>query len=188
MATAFLFLGFWALRNLVLTPLVMLPVVARAVSVDPSRQRPDRRASVNWAILGLLIVLGWTGAAGAAGSDGYDYSNYPVKAMESVEAQGLLGQHLLTTDEWSAYVIHRYWPRQPVFMDDRYDMFPTELSDDYFKLSEVKPGWQDVLDRYGVDVVVWRTKKPLTQLLDIAPSWQRIYSDDLATVWVRRTQ
>ncbi len=187
-AIFFLFLGLWAVRNLALTPLVMLPVVARAVRVDGSRPRPDRRATLNWAVLGLVVVLGWTGAAAASGSDGYDYSDYPVKAMASVEGQGLLGQHLLTTDDWSAYVIHRYWPRQPVFMDDRYDMFPTELSDDYFKLSEVKPGWQEVLDRYGVDVVVWRTKKPLTQLLDVAPGWQRTYSDELATVWVRRAQ
>jgi hypothetical protein len=187
-AMAFLFLGFWALRNIVLTPLVMLPVVARAVELDGSRRRPDRRTALNWAVLGLLLVLGWTAAAGAAGSGGYEFSDYPVKAMESVEAQGLLGHHLLTTDEWSAYVIDRYWPRQSVFMDDRYDMYPTQLSDDYFKLSEIKPGWQEVLDRYDVDVVVWRNTKPLTQLLDVAAGWQRTYHDDLASVWVRRAQ
>jgi hypothetical protein len=73
-------------------------------------------------------------------------------------------------------------------MDDRYDMYPTQLSDDYFKLSEIKPGWQDVLDRYGVDVVVWRNTKPLTQLLDVTAGWQRTYHDDLASVWVRRAQ
>ena len=98
----------------------------------------------------------------------YDYADYPVKAMQAVEQQGLLGRHLLTTDEWAAYVIDQYWPRQLVFIDDRYDMYPTALAEDYFTVTQIKPGWQDVLDRHQVDVIVWRADRPLAQLLEIA--------------------
>jgi hypothetical protein len=91
-----------------------------------------------------------------------------------------------TTDEGAAYVIDQYWPRQPVFIDDRYDMYPTALAEDYFTVTQIKPGWQEVLDRHQVDVVVWRAGRPLTQLLDLAPGWQRVYEDKLSVVWVRR--
>jgi hypothetical protein len=183
---AFMFLGLWALRNLVLTPIVVLPVLARALAVDPARRQEDRRAPRQWLVVGLLVVIGWTGAAQAAATAGYDYADYPVKAMQAVEQQGLLGRHLLTTDEWAAYVIDQYWPRQPVFIDDRYDMYPTALAEDYFTVTQIKPGWQAVLDRHQVDVIVWRAGRPLTQLLDLAPGWQRVHEDKLSVVWVRR--
>jgi hypothetical protein len=185
-AVAFLVLSLWATRNLVLTPIVMLPILARALAIDPDRRVDDRHLPRHWLAVGLLVVLGWTGAAQAASTAGYDFSDYPVKAMEVVDQQGLLGRHLFTTDEWAAYVIDQYWPRQPVFIDDRYDMYPTALAEDYFTVTQVKPGWQDVLDRHQIDVIVWRTGRPITQLLDLAPAWQQVYRDKLSTVWVRR--
>jgi hypothetical protein len=183
-SVVFLLLGLWALRNLVVAPLVGLPVVARALAM-PER-RPERRSPMNWAVLALLLVVGTAGLSQAAGAAHYDFSGYPVKAMQAVEQQGLLGRHLLTTDAWAAYVIHAYDGREPVFIDDRYDMYPTALSEEYFLLSRADAGWQGVLDRHGVEVVVWAKDKPLAQLLDLAPGWRRIYDDKLAGVWVRR--
>ncbi|HEV8627560.1 MAG TPA: hypothetical protein VG034_24240, partial [Acidimicrobiia bacterium] len=85
-----------------------------------------------------------------------------------------------------AYVIHEYWPRQRVFMDDRYDMYPTALAEEYFKLGRAAPEWSAILDRHSIDVVVWPKEKPLAQVLDLAPGWERIHTDKVAQVWVRR--
>jgi hypothetical protein len=181
---SFLLLGLWALRNLALVPIVGLAVAARALSVD--EEHPDRGSPMNWAVLGLLAVLGVSAFSQATGVKDYNLDTYPVKAMQAVEDRGLLGGHLLTTDAWSAYVIHQYWPLQRVFMDDRYDMYPTALAEEYFKLARAAPDWQAILDRHGIQVVVWAKDKPLTQVLDLAPGWQRVYDDKLADVWVRR--
>jgi hypothetical protein len=182
----FVFLSLWALRNLVLTPIVVLPILARVFAVDPARRVEDRHAPRQWLAVGLLVGLGWMGAAQATASAGYDVSDYPVKAMQAVEQQGLLGHRLLTTDEWAAYVIDQYWPRQQVFIDDRYDMYPTVVAEDYFTITQVQPGWQDVLDRYQIDVIVWRTGRPVAELLNLSSGWQQTYTDKLSTVWVRR--
>jgi hypothetical protein len=182
----FLLLGLWAIRNLVLAPLVGLPVVARAVAV-PERGR-DRRSPLNWVVLALLAVLATTGLAQSAGAQHFEFSTYPVKAMQAVEARGLLGRHLLTTDAWAAYVIHEYGDRQPVFIDDRYDMYPTAVSDAYFDLRKGKADWREILDRYGVDVIVWDKDNPLAQILDLdTAGWERIHTDDQARVWARRS-
>jgi hypothetical protein len=181
---SFLFLGFWALRNVALAPIVTLAVVARAVAVHDSK--PERRTAFNWAVLAVLVMVGLSATTQAAALDDYDFSTYPVKAMKVVEDRGLLGTKLMTTDAWSGYVIHEYWPKQQVFMDDRFDMFPATVADDYLKVFGVKEGWQDVLDRYGIQVVVWPKDKALTQVLDLADGWQRIYGDEVGGVWVRR--
>ena len=198
-SVVFLLLALWALRNLVVAPLVGLPVVARACAVR--ERRADRRPFLNWAVAALFVALAIYGLAQAAGAKHYDFSTYPVEALETVEEQGLLGRRLLTTDEWAAYVIHAYWPRQTVFLDDRYDMYPTTLSDDYFALRDGKPDWREILDRHGIDVVMWDEDKPLASLLDLDTAhWARIHRDGVAGgnnedaggsevragVWVRR--
>lgn len=181
----FLLLGLWAIRNLVLAPLVGLPVVARALAV-PER-RPARRSPLNWAVLALFLVLGTWAVGEAAGGDHYDFSEYPVEAMAAVEDQGLVGRHLLTTDAWAAYVIHTYGERQPVFIDDRYDMYPTALSDEYFALRDGKAEWREILDRHAVEVIVWDRENPLAAILDLdTAGWRRTFADDESAVWVRR--
>jgi hypothetical protein len=183
-SVVFLVLALWALRNLVVAPLVGLPIIARACAV-PER-RADRRPMLNWVVLALFVVLGASGFVQAAGAEHYSFSTYPVKAMEAVEKQGLLGRHLLTTDAWAGYVIHAYWPRQPVFLDDRYDMYPTTLADDYFALRKGTADWQQILDRHGIDVVVWDKDTPLSAILDLDTAhWRRIHGDDQALAWVR---
>jgi hypothetical protein len=173
-SVVFLLLALWALRNLVVAPLVALPIVARACAV--SERRPERRPFVNVVILALFVVLGATGFAQAAGGKHFDYSGFPVEAMKTVETRGLLGKRLLTTDAWGAYVIHKYWPQQSVFLDDRYDMYPTALSDDYFDLAEGKANWSEILDRHDIEVIVWDEEKPLAALLDLDTAhWTRIH-------------
>jgi len=180
---SFLFLGFWALRNVALAPLVTLAVAARAVAVDDAK--PERRTGFNWAVLAVLVLVGLSVTTQAVAQDDYNFATYPVKAMKVVEERGLLGSKLMTTDAWAAYVIHEYWPKQQVFMDDRFDMFPTAVAEDYMKLIGVKDGWRDVLNRYDIQVIVWPKDKALTQLLDLSTGWQRVYDDELSGIWIR---
>jgi hypothetical protein len=183
-SVAFLVLGLWALRNVALAPIVGLAVVARMLAVD--EERPDRATPFNLAVIALFVVLGVSAASQAAAEKDFNFTTYPVRAMKVVDEQGRLGGHLLTTDAWSAYVIHQYWPRQQVFLDDRYDMFPTDLAEEYFKLGQASDEWQQILDRHQVEVVVWPVEKPLTRVLDLSPGWQSIFRDKTAGVWVRK--
>jgi hypothetical protein len=103
-----------------------------------------------------------------------------------VQHEGLEGHHLVTTDAWAGYLIEQAWPQQTVFYDDRYDMYPLAMNADYMKLLDAQPGWQNVLDLHGVDVVMWPTRQALSQLLAIDPHWRKTFGDDKAVVFVRR--
>ena len=49
-----------------------------------------------------------------------------------------------------------------------------------------KPGWHEVLDRYGVDWMMVFPDRPLMPRLERDPAWRRIYADPTAVVFVRR--
>lgn len=196
----FLLLALWAQRNILLAPAVGLPILARVLAVQNDQQPilpeewqlsvPEEwqgtQSKLNALLLALIVLAGGLWTYRVAVTPGFDLRRgYPVEAMEAVEKRGLLGHRLLTTDAWAGYVIHEYWPRQRVFIDDRYDMYPVRLSKEYFLLSEGAPGWASVLTEHGVDVVVWRPKAPLPQYLAFAPGWTRIYQDTVAVVFAR---
>ncbi|MQY03850.1 hypothetical protein [Actinomadura macrotermitis] len=183
-ALVFLVLALWAQRNIALAPLVVLPIVARLSAVSELR---DRGRVLNTALIAVLVLLGGRAGLSMLGGPGYELTTaYPTKAMRAVQENGLLGRRLLTTDTWAAYVVHAYWPRQRVFIDDRYDMYPVGVTEDYLRLLDGAPDWQEILDRHRVEVVVWPRPAPLSRYLGAAPGWRRVAENPVAVVYARR--
>jgi hypothetical protein len=180
----FLLLALWAVRNVGIASLITLPVAARAFRAE--RPRVDERARVAWAFAAVLVVAFVLQGISAAGEADYDLHKYPVRAMQEMQRDGLLGNRLYTTDAWGGYTVWRYSGEQPVFMDDRYDMYPVSLPADYNEIADVKPGWRRTLDRWQIDVVLWPRERALTQALAIDPGWKQVYADKTAVVFVRR--
>ena len=125
-ALPLLLLGLWALRNVAVAPLVGLPIAALAAAL-------------------VLVTAVFT--VRAAEQPSFAYDGDPVAAMGTVRRDGLLGRRLLTTHVDAGYVILQSWPRQRVFIDDRYDMYPRPVIDDDLILTRARPGWAAVLAR-----------------------------------------
>jgi hypothetical protein len=179
----FLLLGLWAQRNIALAPLVALPVAARAAASVTSR--PELTGRLNRPLGALLLALGLVWTAEAVVTPDFAFDSYPVKAMRFLDGQHLLGRRLMTNDAWGGYLILR-WPDQRVFIDDRYDMYPTEITYDYIRFSKANPGWKKILDKYRIDTIVWEREEPIVQLLDADTDWERVYGDKLAVVYTRQ--
>jgi hypothetical protein len=180
-----LLLALWAVRNVAVAPLIGLPVVARAFARDEERPSELSARLVGVAI-GVLVLVAVVMGAQASTEKTFDLAPFPVKALDYVETHAALrGSHLLTNDAAAGYVILHYWPDQKVFIDDRYDMYPTPVIEDYFTLSSGRPGWSAILDRYDVETIVWKRDTPLASLLDESSQWQRVYRNSVDAVWVR---
>ncbi|HET9772503.1 MAG TPA: serine hydrolase, partial [Acidimicrobiia bacterium] len=179
----FLLLAFWAQRNIALSPLVGVAAAARCVARDEFR--PPSDSPLNRIVAVALLALGLVWTAQAAGEPDFDDSIYPVKAMRWVEEQGLLGQRLMTDDAWGGYVILKYWPKQKVFVDDRYDMYPRRVLDDFIDFSDADGRWKEILERNGIEVVVWPAKATIVRLMETDPAWTAVHRDKLAVVFVR---
>jgi hypothetical protein len=180
----FLVLGFWALRNIAIAPLVGLPVVARAVAVRP-RADEEQRLKLGWVFVAALMVIAVAMGVRASGQPDFALGEYPVKAMNAVEQQGLLGRRVLTDDADAGYVILRYGTEQPVFMDDRFDMYPLRVIHDFTTMSNGTAGWDDVLREHDIEVVVWERGRALSQLLRQSDQWRVTYQDKAYTTFVR---
>jgi hypothetical protein len=185
----FLLLALWALRNVAIAPLIGLPVVARAVAIDPdvslSRRHEERRSPLGWAFAVVLVLVGFALVVRAVGQPDFVTSPFPVKAMRALEQQDLIGRRLLLDDGDAAYAELGYFPEQKVFFDDRYDMYPTEVVYDFFTLSNASPGWRRVLEKYDVETVVWPRTHPLVQFLRTSGDWTVVHRDRTWIAMVR---
>jgi hypothetical protein len=179
-----LLLAFWAVRNVAIAPLIGLPVVARAFARDEEKPS-ELRGTMVAAAIGVLVFAAALMGYQASTETNFDFATYPVGSMRYLERHDLIGKRLLTTDAAAGYVILEDWPHQKVFIDDRYDMYPTSVIYDYFKLTSGKPGALKVLDKYDVQVVVWGHDTALGAQLDSSTEWHRVHRDGGDAVWLR---
>jgi hypothetical protein len=102
-----------------------------------------------------------------------------VAAITWAERNHLLdaGAHVVSRDYVGNYLEVRYGPDVKVFLDDRYDLFPASVVEDFTLLNNGRIGWNDVLDRYETSAVIWPTNEALGQLLADSPRWRIVYSD-----------
>lgn len=184
-AVPFLLSALVAQRNVAVAPIVTVPIVSRALAVREPRTRVRPSANVGLVFASVLVVVAVALTADASREPDLDLDRYPTQAMDDLADRDLLGGRLLTTVPWGGYVISEWWPEQEVFVDDRFDMYPTEVFDDYLEVDRIRADWAGVLDRRGVEFVVWESDAPLTQVLDESDAWTRLHTDDTAVVFER---
>ena len=84
---------------------------------------------------------------------------------------------------WGGYLVWAL-PEEPVFVDGRTDVYD-EFLPQYVQVMFVRPGWQEVLDRYGVRLALIERDSLLATMLATQPEWRSVYSDDQAAVFAR---
>jgi hypothetical protein len=107
---------------------------------------------------------------------------YPAAAVDYLEQQGLAQSRGFNHYNWGGYLI---WRGVPVFIDGRADLYGDSFIFEYVATSSADPGWPALLDRYAIDYVLWPPDNLLARLLEGDPGWQRIYGDELATIFIR---
>jgi len=169
----FIGLGLFAMRNLAPMAIVVAPAMGRAFAGGaPAGRRP-----INALIAGVMalafVVIGASAAAGA----GLDTSSYPVAATTWLDRHGYFAapHRVAEQDVVGCYLDLRDGPHGNAFIDDRVDMFPVRVSEDYRALLRAAPAPVGVLDRWHVDAVLWQDNQPLTSLLKLAPGWRLTY-------------
>lgn len=191
-AVPFFMLALWSLRNIAVAVLVTLPIVARALAAPattPTRNGVETSgdsegfSGAGWALLATVLVLTVAVTVAAAGQEDFDFGADPVAAITAAEEEGLGGRRWLTTEAAAGYVILTRWPAQQIFVDDRVDMTPTEVRDAYVTVAGGGAGWDESLQEYGVEVVIWPVNSPLGQLLEESAAWERV-AEGGSGVWV----
>ncbi|MBV8162369.1 MAG: hypothetical protein JO265_15730 [Acidimicrobiia bacterium] len=182
-----------AQRNLPLAAVVMAPALGRALAVgrdsppvvggggpsaapaEPAERREPARVNLAFAVvLGLAFVVF---AAGVYRQAPLSLKSYPVAAINFLEQSGLRGptHRVAEQDVVGCFLDLRFGTQARVFVDDRYDMFPLSVADDYTSLLKGDQNSLAVLARRNVDVVLWDKTLPLVTTLQATGRWQQVY-------------
>ncbi|MEQ8842648.1 MAG: hypothetical protein RIB98_16825 [Acidimicrobiales bacterium] len=167
-------------RNIALASLVMLPVAARGLpALGPLRadRTSDaiRLGCVAAAV--MLIVL----PALALGRSQVDVDRYPEDAFTAMEDDlGLVpGEtRIIHQDFVGNYLDLRYGDAGATWIDDRFELHDASLVEDYLDLLDGAPRWQEVLDRYDAEAIVWPRDGVLVELATEVADWKEVWSDD----------
>ena len=166
------------MRNIPVASLVL--VIGMAAGAVGLGSLDGARRSI--ATLGGAVVLAASSVlvvASALGQDNFALDAYPVDAVEWLDARGLLGTEvrLVSRDYVGNYLEALEGEDVRVFMDDRYDMFPADVADDYIDLVKgLDP--EVVLERYDAQVVLWNHETPLASWLEQSDDWGIVYDDE----------
>ncbi len=110
-------------------------------------------------------------------------NRFPVHALEYMRAHSVPGP-LYNTYGYGGYMIESGYK---TFIDGRAEQFEeTGVLGDYVHLTQLKPGALKVLSRYGIRSCLLDRDEPLAVVLASQPDWQKVYSDDLSVLYVKR--
>ena len=122
---------------------------------------------------------------------------YPVQAARFLREQRITGR-MFNTYEYGGYLIWSLWPQQRVFIDGR--ALSETVFRDYGRILHFADGVSgksalDLLDQYGIDVILMNTFEPTTGIVyALAPAlaeatdspWKLVHADSTAVVFMRR--
>ncbi len=188
-ATAFLVAGLMAIRNMAPASIVVVAMVAPALSGVVGRSVGDEAGRA----ARMLTTAGLTGLVvsivAVLGGEGLSFDRYPVDAVSYLEARDLTAADdvvVIHREGVGNYLTYRYGESAGVFIDDRFDFYPVERTRDHLVL--VHGGdYGAVLDRHQAQIVIWERESALTDWLDGRPDWDLAYRDDEWVVACRAT-
>lgn len=184
-AVAFLGLSLYSQRNIVLATVVLVTVAAQVVPSLGSLRSADRPRSgrLMALVVAALFLLVAVSAAFTPPNTVDDYAARALAWLRSTE----LDSGRVATDVPEGNLLEALdGATGEVFVDDRFDMMPSEVFEDYLVLRRSGPGWGQVLDDRDIDVVVWRRAEALSSLLATGGGWQIAFSDPGWIVAIRR--
>ena len=178
-----------AARNVSVASFVLLPGIAYGLS-GVGRLEGLRRSHAATAGVAVVAVMALAFGVRDLRQPSFDFRDFPVDAVTYLDQAGLVGpgsnSRIAADDRTGNFLELLYAGEARVFLDDRLDMYPAGVVEDYLTLRDGTPGWHEVLDRRGIDLVLWPRTRPLTELLLADPNWQLVYSDEAWVVFVPR--
>jgi tetratricopeptide (TPR) repeat protein len=201
----FVYLGFSAVRFVFLLVIVAAPVLARHLSamagmLDQGWAGRAGRAGVGLASSAVLIGVAAVGLTVAhvepfvdptkAPGIGIHDRFLPERALRYLEGAGISGR-VFNTFHWGGYLVWRAFPRYAPIIDGRGYLPPGLREAIHFANSE--PWLLERLQRtYGFDVILVAYPGMLTDARQwpdraISPEWALVYWDDVAAVFLRRS-
>lgn len=158
-----------------------IAAVGRALG-EPFAERLPARARRSVAALASLGALAL--AAYGLSVDKDPWRDVPLEEAASIEALHF-PDRVANLYHWGGYLDYAWAGRRKVFIDGRNQLFDRQVFSDFERLDRPE-GWQEVLDRYAVNTVLWESGSALDRALFASAAWVLVERGRIAVVYVRR--
>ncbi len=198
--------GMYAARNLPVASMLLMMVCAPVLTqhssfrqgrlarwkivLDRTRETELRLRGHLWPAALIAVTLficlhGGTLAGRQIMDAHFDPARFPVKTVDVLEWGGIR-EPIFTLDSWGGYFIYRLYPATKVFVDDRHDFYGEAYIRDYLKVIHVEPGWEAVLDRLGVKLIVLPANAKISEALRTSGKWKASQYDSASVAFERQ--
>ena len=157
--------------------------LASVLSYSAGLRKIDARIS-GWAFLAVVAVVGLV----ATRAPGFPADRFPVKAAAEIAKLPSTfpnAARIYSPDNFGGYLIYRFSGTRKVFFDGRSDFYGVAFMKDYLTLSQARPGWLEIAQRYRFTHALLPKDSPLATALE-SQGWAQRYQDDTATLWEAR--
>lgn len=149
-------IAWWPLGAAVMVAPLFASGASSAAAHDP-RPTPARARRLNGIVAGLLAIVGvallasWVPADPIAGFD--RVSDAPAGVTRTVLAEARPEVRLFHPQRWGSW-LELAAPGARTFVDSRIELFPDDVWADYDAVMAGADGWEAVLERRGIDLVL----------------------------------
>ena len=166
-------------RNVPVAALVLVPGVSASLA-GLGEKRGELAARLGLSVAAIGAVLGAVAVVSIATSDDFQDDAYPVAAHDWLRDNGLApDEHRVVAREFVGNWLEAvYGPTGEVFMDDRIEVMPTAVVRDHRLLLRGDPTWEEILDRYDPEAVLWQADSSLASVLAADEGWEITFRDD----------
>ncbi len=201
----FTYLALLAARNIPIAALLAAPIITRhaaagLTSLWASRPRlaalldppPTTRPipALNWALLGLVglaVLIKAADASLVSTNERFLRSRAPLEAAQFLQTARPAGP-LFNSYNWGGYLVWKLYPEYLVFVDGRTDLYDDALLHEYLRAATGLPGYEDILNAHGLNLVLIEAHSFLDEHLRVNPRWGLIYEDDVAVIYQRAAE
>lgn len=175
------------LRNIPLAAVVLVPGMSVGLA-GIGRLDGRERGPVPGVLAAVAVVVTLVLVSAQFARPAFDLSAYPTDALVWLDQDGQIGpdRRIATQDTTGNVIELVYGTGARVFFDDRFDMYPRVVADDYLAVHQLKPDWQDALDDHRIERLLWTQSSPLAVAVRDSPDWHIEYQDASAFVACRR--
>ena len=198
-----LFSGFFSMslvagRNIALFALVAPLVITRHAAalmqalsrkmgfrLNRSTAPTSMQKKLNWLILLLIaftMIIKVISVYPREMNEAVFRENLPFEAVAYLQERQPPG-NLFNSYDWGGYIIYAL-PEYPVFIDGRTDLYSDGLIEEWLQVVRAEGGWQEVLDKYDVSLVLLEPTMPV--VVELAQNgWEELYRDEKSVVYGR---
>jgi hypothetical protein len=116
-------------------------------------------------------------------------TTYPVGAADWLAAHPDVGTRMYNQYGWGGYLAYRFYPQanRRVFIFGEAALMGDDLLNEYQDVQTLRPDWKSLLDKNGVDYIVYNRGEALANVLASQSDWTLVYQDTVAVIYVRKT-